>query len=353
MLAVLERFVADKNAQTRQEARRRAVDRAEAQAMYKGFREWRLHAWRLSGNRATWRAQLERHYGETPVFALLSGIGGDWSEVDAFAAAHGIPGLLPNTDLPAPSREERGTRYYSRGVHGEAEAIAAQLADIPAPRLLQVVPAAASPAAETGAASLVQLARSRGWPEGTVEPVVSGDGAGAWLAARIAAVGADAVVLWLAPADLARLRGAALGTRVFVSGTLAGDAGDVAIDATEVLQVQPFLPAGAAAQAFRRTALWLESRGVGAGSRRVQDQTLFACILLGETLKHMRDQLFRDFLLERLDHGSGMAVTSAYYPRLSFGPGQPFLSKGVYVVPVGGGHGAVAGSVDAARWLVP
>ena len=43
---------------------------------------WHLHVWELSGLSATWPAQLEAHYRQQPVFALLSGVGRvEWSPV--------------------------------------------------------------------------------------------------------------------------------------------------------------------------------------------------------------------------------------------------------------------------------
>ncbi len=54
---------------------------------------------------------------------------------------------------------------------------------------------------------------------------------------------------------------------------------------------------------------------------------------LGDALLHVSRWLDREYLFETLDHLSGPAAQSATYPRLSFGPGQRYTSKGVYSVP--------------------
>ena len=49
--------------------------------------------------------------------------------------------------------------------------------------------------------------------------------------------------------------------------------------------------------------------------------------------------------MELIEHTAGMEEFSASYTRLSFGPGQRFLSKGAYVVaPDAGAEG---------EWVVP
>ena len=50
-----------------------------------------------------------------------------------------------------------------------------------------------------------------------------------------------------------------------------------------------------------------------------------------------------------LDHVPGLMAYLPFYARPTFGPGQRFLSKGSYILPVTGGHPDVAN----AAWISP
>jgi hypothetical protein len=80
--------------------------------------------------------------------------------------------------------------------------------------------------------------------------------------------------------------------------------------------------------------------------RHVADQTFFALTVLSEGIMHVRKNFYRDYLLEVMDHLSGFENFSVFYPKLSFGPGQRFLSKGCYLLPL-------AASDARPEWLVP
>ncbi len=336
MLDVLERYIADKNAQSRGESRRRAVDRKELRVMYKGYRDWKLNVWRLEGRPESWGRQLAANYAAQPVFALLSGIGRDWRPVHEFCEKERVPCLLPNTDLPVVDQKNEWTVYFSEGLHLEAEIIAAQFGASAAPRILQVL--RAGEPAEQAAAGLDRAAALHGWPAPATERLAAVDRPdAAWLSRRAEAAKADAVVLWLGPDDLARFDGAKLAARVFVSGSSLGPHGAAPrLAAREASLVQPFAVGAVHDERFRRTELWIKAKGIAPGDQRIQDQTLFACMLLGENLRHLLDHFYRDYLLEKFDHDSSNVGYTAFYPRLTFGPGQRYLSKGAWVVPLSG-----------------
>jgi hypothetical protein len=96
--------------------------------------------------------------------------------------------------------------------------------------------------------------------------------------------------------------------------------------------------------ATARFEAWARARSLAPGDFRVQEQTFFACQLLGHALWHLHDDLDRELLLEVVEHAAGMKGFSASYPNLSFGAGQRFLSKGAWV------SGARPG---APEWVVP
>jgi hypothetical protein len=57
----------------------------------------------------------------------------------------------------------------------------------------------------------------------------------------------------------------------------------------------------------------------------------------------------RDYVLDMLDHAQGLAAYLAIYPRPTLGPGQRFLSKGGYILPVVDGQPDTRG----ATWILP
>jgi hypothetical protein len=129
---------------------------------------------------------------------------------------------------------------------------------------------------------------------------------------------------------------------VWISATTAGL--EPAAGATVV---QPFaLPPVLRARRGRFDA-WARPRKLAAGDFRTQEQTFFAVQLLAHALAHMRDGLDQEYLMEILEHATRMADFSASYGRLSFGPGQRFLSKGAWVIAPG------PGAASAPAWVVP
>jgi hypothetical protein len=288
----------------------------------RGYRAWRLSTWKLSGPPDRWRAQLERRLREAPPFALVSGLGGaEWGPVERFCEEYRIPCILPNVDAPPADRDHWWSLYYSKGVRVEAEVLARAIP--PAARVAQVFRPGTP-----GAVGAARLARLR--EVATLEP-------GAPVPERI-----DAVVVWLRAEEAARyVEGRA---KAWISATAAGDPAALPPGAR---LVQPHALAAEVRGRSGRFDAWARGRRVERGDFRVQDQTFFAVQLVGHALAHMGDDLDREYLLEQIEHAAGMEPFSASYARLSFGPGQRFLSKGAYVTTV---QGSAAG---AGEWLVP
>jgi hypothetical protein len=222
--------------------------------------------------------------------------------------------------------------YFSRGVQLEAELIASRILDRardkPAGKVVQIYRAGDS--GEAGAQALAAaLAPHRIAVREQVLPAeVSVDHVAQ---AVRASTSADALVLWLRPADIAALGDpASAPPAVFMSGLLGG------------LERAP-LPAGwrsrtLMAYAFdlperRRVRVdyalgWFRYRQIPVVAEQMQADTYLACGLLAETLSHMTDTFVRDYLLERMEDMLEKRIVTGYYPRLSLATGQRFASKG-------------------------
>jgi hypothetical protein len=300
--------------------------------------EWILHAWTLRGPPSGWAAQLEALERAQPVFVVVSGAGGaGWSAVQRFCEARALPCLLPNVDTPPAEPAAWYASYFSRGEALEAEVVAARLAREAGPqRVLQVFRPEAAPSARALATSL----RLRGRDAAVELPLSAAAPLRAEaVVARARAAGATAVMLWLDAGDLRALAGAGEQVTVPVHASATRAGGD--LEALRAVggagfAVHPFAVAPEGARRFQAASLWLARRGVTASTaaeRRAQDQTLFAFRAFAQAFQHLNGHLHRDFLLEQLDHASGVESLSAFHPRLAFGPSRRYLSMGCWLVP--------------------
>jgi len=354
MLDVLERYFADKNAVSLAPT---PPVRSSRKVMFKVKRRWQLHTWQLSGPAETWQEQLRHYLAREPVLAVVSGLGGkNWEPVHAFCEREGVPCLFPNVEAPpAEADHDFYSLYFSKGVLLEAGLIASRILEAGGGKATKTVEQvyrlgdSGEPAARALAAALDQhgvTVRSRVLPAAAA-------GEGVAEALREAA-SADALVLWLRPADIAALGSPpAESTAVFMSGLMGG------------LERSP-LPLrwrGRTRFAYpfdlperRHTGVnfafgWFRIRQIPIVAEQVQADTYLACGLLAETLSQMADAFERDYLVERVQATLGHRILTGYYPRLTLASGQRFASKGGYIVhfPEPQGTRVIADG----GWLVP
>lgn len=355
MLDVLQAFFRDKNGNTRKEARRRD---ARSEQMYLAYRTWVLHVWELTGAPETWRDQLDAHYREQPVFAVLGGLGsGSWQPVHAFCEGTGVPCVMPDVDYPVATGAGYYALYFSRGIALEADVLARQLAQNRSPgRIVQVFRDDAT--GRLPAQALRSALKQRGIEDLADYPVSGADplSSAAWSALLRDARPATLVV-WLAPADVQNL--AATGTppaalqAVYVSASLfamqhAGLA-DGWLD--RVRMVYPFaLPANRERHLARLNA-WLRARNIPLADARTQANAYYAATVTGDALAHIGENFSRDYFIEGIEQMAETSLSPSIYPHLSLGPGQRFASRGGYIVSFPDEAGEAP--VPVSGWLVP
>ncbi|MDH4125022.1 MAG: hypothetical protein OEW64_06765 [Gammaproteobacteria bacterium] len=349
VLAVLNRFAAEINAKTRNEAERWDRGYTPESKLPTAFREWVIEEWTLAGPPSSWDAQLETKYAVGPVFAMLSGLGtGSWRPIGNFCERHEIPCLFPGTALPEAQAGDFYTLYFSRGLFLEADLIAARVAAQPQASIVQVYCDAVSGQA---AARLRDALRETGASVSDIAADCNDLHASAEIAGQVAAEPGSALVLWLNPGQLAVLKQGLPVRRVYLSSTLLKGAAPASLmlTSTDVFIAYPYLLPGEADPAMQRFALWAKTRGVELTVPRLQAEAFFACLALNDAMKHMGRFVVRDYMLDILDHAQGLAAYLPFYSRPTFGPGQRFLSKGGYVLPI------VNGKIDTdnAQWILP
>ena len=339
MLDVLQHFFDDRNNTQRLPSSQSMMPSGNAfrvKGMFKVTRRWVLQIWEPTGPKSTWTAQLTQKFAEQPVFAVLSGLGGDWTPVQAFCEQNAVPCLFPNVDLP-PADADQGfySLYFSRGVRLEADLIGQALTQPGAgPAVTEVRQVyRQSDIGEAAAAQLAATLQSAGiHASGHVLPAATSSKALADIVRDVPA--GAALVLWLRPADIASLAGATPPERVYLSELMSeADSKPLPLEWRHAAHIAyPFdLPE------FRRVRVdyargWFRARGIPLVDELVQADTYLACGLASETLKHMIDTFVPDYLIERLEDTAEHRIITGYYPRLTLGPHQRFASKGGFLV---------------------
>jgi len=304
------------------------------------FRKIELDVWELKGSPDTWELQLDAYYRQKPVFAMLGGItGGTWAPVHDYCEKNRIPCILPITDLPVISENNRYTLYISKGLYGEGEAAAKYLSRVfTLPADKQIV--------QVFRETMRGRALARGFTDTwgklgkgelgnrVVQPSEKID-AEFWKKLSSAYPGA-VLLLWLDPSDLATV-GTLAGTEnkpLFFSATLLAGAyaalPDTIRDAAFIMY--PFRLAEE--QGYSRTTLnnWLKLKSLSVSNEKTASQVLLLKSVLSDALYNTGSDYYREFFLDNLDQSRDQTQTSITYPNLSFGPGQRYASKGCYVV---------------------
>jgi hypothetical protein len=341
MVEILDAFVRDKNADSRNESGRRDRGAYYRDSRERAYRRWVLHTWELKGGSVSWPAQLEKLYQAQPVFAVLGGIGkGSWRPVHDFCESREVPCLFPVTDQPVADEEGFYSIYISGGLFREAEAAARYLGEI--------FPADPHPA--------VQIYRPGSQGEIMAEQIRKASSAGGWRVrdvplqdpgapsqefwAELSAKQEGSIFLvWLPAADMGSL--APLGdlpvpkpAKLVLSETITGPEAFVVTgsmrDRTRILSLLD-LPEGRQ-RSLARLEAWLNPRRIELDRERVQADTYLSATVVASATKHMRENFSREYLIEIIEHGLDNTVFRSVYPRLSLGPNQRIASKSCSVL---------------------
>ena len=363
MLDVLENYFIQKNLFPLKPSPRMVTSGKTqyAKSMYMANRHWQLHVWELTGPAAGWRAQLDKHLAEEPVYAVLSGVGGStWAPVHEFCEAHALPCLFPNVEVPVVAEDDFYPMYFSRGVLLEAGLIAESILRTDRHRTVGAVEQVyrTGDSGEAAARALAaQLERHGVEVHSTVLPAGA---RGSRLAAALRAAArrrdarGQALVLWLRPDDVAALRDVPPGAAtVYLSGVMAGleDSRLPPAWRERTLMTYPFdLPAKRGIRLDYPLG-WFQFRHIPVVAQQAQVDTYLACSLLADVLKRMADNFARPYLVEQLQELLEHRLVTGYYPHLSLAAHQRFASKGGYIVRFRDPAGTTV--VAESDWIVP
>lgn len=324
MVETLQRFVAVKNAQSRNEVRRAETSlRTGEMASYRKYRTWVLQHWALQGPADTWAAQLDDWQTRQPVYAVVGGLGSvQWTPVYEFCERQRLPCLLPLVDAAPPVPDGLYTLHFHAGLGADAD-LAARALLAQGHTGFAFVPGATDRLAQALVADQFRRAGLRVSPANGEAHM--------------------ALVSLLAPAAHAAWLQAArpTATVVWLPGTHALGSAD--LDATVPLTthgvvVTPMRTGADLDQQLRRARSWLQANALGHLPADVAASALLAAGVLGESLAHADFEFSQSYLLELLEHGLENMLPLSPFPRLALGPGQRLASKGSWVGDVGEGR---------------
>lgn len=345
MFLPLETYVRDRNAREPY-YRARAGYRLFAEEMDRSYRSLSLQKWELKGPPATWRSQLEAYYKKEPVFALLGGIvEGSWSPVHEFCEQNSIPCIFPVTDQPVISDTDWYTIYFSKGPFQEGEAAARYLGSIfpeaDQPPVLQVF-------RKTTEGRELSRGFSETWKKIGMPPPAEiildpGEKISDDFWSKLTGQSGNLIlVFWLGMEDLSRLDrpGESIPSMIIGSSTVTGE--DLSL-LPERLRPNTYftyphrLP-GERARVISLVRPWLKHKKIPETNFDISSKMYFLGTLLTDVFMHMKSNFYRDHFLDVIDMFEDRDDTIANYPRLSFGPGQRYASKGCYIVQISSGE---------------
>jgi hypothetical protein len=330
----------------------KSTERGQRSSLYKregtmkAMRTFTLAVWELKGPRETWREQLEEYYRKEPVFALLGGIStGEWEPIHRFCEDHRIPAVFPITDYPVISETDWYTLYLSKGFSQEGEAAARFLhgrEDLSkTPAIIQVIRDEPAGRALSRAFQDTWVSLEHEAPDTVVlkrdEPIP----ASFWK--ELAGKNKKPVVLlWLNAGDFPDLKLLTKGSRpsmVFASASLLGGRLSTLAEGERkyVYMTYPYSlplkPKGQRAQVGSSP----QSDKVLITRRSTMLKMFSLSQTISDPLSKMRTFVSRDYFLELIEAAPDLVAVPATYPRLSFGTGQRYASKGCYIVQLTSG----------------
>ncbi len=340
-LGVLQAYLKDHNSQNRHDLRRSRQGPFYHQDRFGAYRQFELQVWELSGPPSTWEKQLGDYYRDNPVFAVLSGLSYQpWAPIHDFCEKQQLPNILPLTMLPKITKDDWYTLYFSKGYYQEGEAAARYLRPRrgdQSPTIVQVV----SERDQSLAASqgFTETWRSFGLPEPTIliTDTTSSTTKGFWK--KLAKDYPDSnLLIWLSDEKLRHVDELEYfnltSDKLIFSSTLINEnyqAIPEALRDNSLLTYPYRLPEDKDSR-MSFVKRWLKVHNVPSNNLDLQARAYFLNWLMTGVLRMLGDDFYRDYFLDVADMMNDEVYASAHFPRLSFGPGQRFASKGCYLV---------------------
>lgn len=348
LLWPLQNFIAQKNQQMAMYNDFLKFGYQPTADMKYSFRHYSLDLWELRGPPATWQKQLAAYLEKSPVFAVLGGISnGDWLPIHEFCEAERLPCLFPVTGFPVISDTGWYTYYFDKGYAQEGEAVARYLNRLEPPpaaeRILQIIQD--SPIGRGLAAGFDNSWRTLDLPPVKTVTLTLGQLRDRnTLPALLKKHNPAVLMLWVDAGILPDLGKLAAqlppSTPLFLSSGYLGNKTatitEAARDRVYITYPYRLTPYVGPKTGGLDSKVPILSSAKDFGDRRVASRITSALQQsIRPSLSLLYDNLQRDNLLDIM--GMQMDLVVKDYERLSFGPGQRYVSKGCYIIQLGKG----------------
>jgi ABC-type branched-subunit amino acid transport system substrate-binding protein len=360
MLAILQAHVDVRNSQSRHQERRAESGPFYKTEMHQAYRRWELDIWKLQGPANTWSRQLREYYQKQPVFALLGGLAeGSWQPIHEFCEEHKIPAIFPLTDFPVISESDWYTLYFSKGFYQEGEAAArylhAQENIVSGTKIVMV-------SRQGMAGSYLNRGFSESWqvfgmpgPE-HIKLAPDKKLSEQFWSDIMQAKQPDVLILWLEPVDLADISTLVEETKLPGKIILSAEMLNYSFTAIpdnlrdNVYLTYSYSLPDSQKRSKQAVKQWLRARKIPVTDLKMQSKMYFLGWMLAGAVKSMRSEFFRDYFLEGFDMMIDQDYAIAVYPRLTFGSGQRYASKGCYIVQLTKGPDPKL--VEKSNWII-
>jgi ABC-type branched-subunit amino acid transport system substrate-binding protein len=360
LLSTLEKYISDLNSGTRREVERTSQAPIQKEWLYQGYRKYRLHVWRLTGEPDSWQQQLNNYYDKKPAFAVVSGLTEDsWESIDKFCNAREVPCILPNTKTPGYSANNFYTLYYNAGPYNDAAVIARYFHD------------KAIDNNETE--NIVQLYDGSSYSKvakDTLHEEITANGKHNITSVLLDTIsnkhGIDqyiknkntTVIIWSEKLDSSLIEVLSSNKNkiqsVFIPyylATLSETRKKLGNSGLEVFTSYPYVKPSDEPRDTIRSRMWAKSRKLDTTEKVVFTNTFTAIKVLLNAIKHARSHFNRAYIIELLEHKLDKSVLSGMYPKLSIGPNQRYASRGGYIMKLPGDASSPLQPVT--EWLLP
>ncbi len=358
MISVLDRHVKDRSTQYRNQQNRARSGPFIRREMDFYYRQLRLSHWELKGPRETWRGQLEEHYRKDPAFAILGGIAEDWSPIHEFSEQYKLPCIFPITDKPVISNEEGYTLYFSKGLYQEGEGAARYLRRANEltkdTRIVQVFRKGSKGAVVARGFQETWNKFGRPSPENRIldpDELITGQH---WK--ELGASKNTVVLFWLGAGDAESIETLNEFSQnqimILASSGLLGEVLSIIPDSVKdhLYITYPYSLPEDKKQNAHSLKMWLKFRKIPFTNLRIQSKMYFIGWMLSEVWTDMKSEFYRDKFLEAIEMMTDQSQAIAVYPRLSFGPGQRYASKGCYIVQLSKGPDPTL--IKKSKWVI-
>ncbi len=345
LIRPLERFIYEQNQQVKLYRTFIKTGYTPTGDMKYAFHSADLKVWDLKGPPESWQEQLDRYLERDKVFAVLGGLSHqDWRPIHEFCESRKLPCLFPVTDFPVVSDQDWYTFYFNKGYYQEGEATARFLRHHAADaRILQLIQD--SPAGRRLAAGFAAEREAFGFsPVQSITLTSDQLQDSKYISSLLKETHPEILLLWGDFSLLAAAQepiGLFPDQQVFISSTLLGR--DLA-KLPESLRKQTFITWPHRLKPYvgdeegtgflSRNPIKITSEIFGARRITSRTATMLEKMMI-QGLRDIENNLYRDHLLDEMSMQMDRVVFD--YERISFGPGQRFVSKGCYIIQLGPG----------------